>query len=296
MKKLVLFLISSCVTLAAGAQGVPSLLIGADPQGLAMGSATIARGADAFALDNNAAAMSLSDKEFAVAASYGIWAPGTAGSTLASVGTWYRLGDKFALGLSGKMLQDKPYDITSPTGQISGTFSPYDILGGLGASYAVTESISLGVTGRFVSSAIADNMKGSAFGADISAMYSSGALSAGLGLCNVGSSISYGGASYSLPMLVRGGGAYSTGAFIASAEVDYLLSGALMAGLGAEYCVADIVSVRAGYHYGDAAKAVPSYLSLGLGAEFAGVSLDLAYLTASETLGNTVLFGIGFSF
>ena len=69
-----------------------------------------------------------------------------------------------------------------------------------------------------------------------------------------------------------------------------------MAGLGLEYGIADIAFVRAGYHYGDAAKALPSYASLGLGAQFAGVSLDLAFLTASESLGNTLLFGLGYSF
>ena len=69
-----------------------------------------------------------------------------------------------------------------------------------------------------------------------------------------------------------------------------------MAGLGLEYTLADIVSLRGGFHYGDAAKALPTYASLGLGLQFAGVSLDVTFLTASQSLGNTLLFGLGYSF
>jgi len=54
--------------------------------------------------------------------------------------------------------------------------------------------------------------------------------------------------------------------------------------------------LRGGFHYGDAAKALPTYASLGLGLQYAGVRLDVAFLTASQSLGNTLLFGLGYSF
>ena len=79
-------------------------------------------------------------------------------------------------------------------------------------------------------------------------------------------------------------------------EADYLFNGGMMAGLGAEYCIADIAFLRAGYHYGDPANALASYASLGLGEVFSGFSIDLAFLTASETLGNTFMMGLGYSF
>ena len=80
------------------------------------------------------------------------------------------------------------------------------------------------------------------------------------------------------------------------AEVDYLFTGGLMAGLGVEYTIVDIVSLRGGFHYGDPAKAVPMYASVGLGVKFAGVHLDAAFLTASQTLGNTLMIGLGYAF
>ena len=70
----------------------------------------------------------------------------------------------------------------------------------------------------------------------------------------------------------------------------------MMLGIGLEYCIQDIVSLRGGFHYGDPAKAIPTFVSLGLGAQFAGVHLDIAFLTASQTLGNTLMFGLGYSF
>ena len=97
-------------------------------------------------------------------------------------------------------------------------------------------------------------------------------------------------------MAAVSGGVRPVAGLTVGAEVDYLFSGALMAGLGVEYTIVDIVSLRGGFHYGDAAKAIPMYASLGLGVKFAGVHLDFSYLLASQTLGNSLLFGLGYSF
>ena len=296
MKKIISILFATTFALAASAQALPSLLIGADPAALATGGASVARPAGAFAVDNGAAAMSLSDKTFDVSATYGMWAPKTASNSLIGLGAFYKVSDKLALGLSGRMLRDKPYDITTAGGQITGQFSPSDLVAGLGLSYAVTDGLSLGVSARMVSSAIGESMKGTAFGADVSAMYAAGGFSGALAVCNLGSPISYGGTSYAQPMLARAGTAYCISGLTASAEVDYLFAGALMAGLGLEYCIADIVSLRGGFHYGDDAKALPTYASLGLGLQYAGIHLDVTFLTTSQTIGNSLLFGLGYAF
>ena len=69
-----------------------------------------------------------------------------------------------------------------------------------------------------------------------------------------------------------------------------------MAAFGVEYGIADIVFVRGGFHYGDNAKGIPTYASLGLGVQFAGVHLDAAYLTASKTLRNSLQISLGYAF
>ena len=296
MKKICVFLFAISFALCASAQAVPSLLIGSDPVAFSTGGAVLARPADAFAVDNNAAAMALSAGTFDVAATYGKWAPKTADNMVVGLGTFYKVNDKLALGLSGRVLRDQPYDIASAGGQVTGSFTPMDVVAGLGLSYAVMDGLSLGVSARMVSSSIAADMKGTSFAADITAMYAQDAFSAALGVCNLGSPMSYGGASYALPMLVKAGGAYAAAGLTASAEVDYLFSGALMAGLGLEYGIEDIVFLRGGFHYGDNAKAIPTYASLGLGVKYAGAHIDLAFLTASKTIGNSLMLCLGYAF
>lgn len=60
--------------------------------------------------------------------------------------------------------------------------------------------------------------------------------------------------------------------------------------------VSGIAFLRAGYHYGTQDKGLPSFASAGLGLKFAGVELNAAYLFASEALGGTMTFGLGYSF
>lgn len=60
--------------------------------------------------------------------------------------------------------------------------------------------------------------------------------------------------------------------------------------------VSGIAFLRAGYHYGTRDKGLPSFASTGLGLKFAGVELNAAYLFASEALGGTMTFGLGYSF
>jgi len=296
MKKILTFLFFLSVALGASAQSAPALLIGSDPAAYARGGAAVALPASAFAVDNNASAMSLAEDTFSVAATYGMWAPKSADNMVVGLGAWYRINEKFAVGLSGRMLRDKPYDITTVGGQITGSFTPNDLVVGLGLSYAFTDFLSVGLSARMLSSKIGESMSGSSFAGDLTVSYAQNGVSAALGVCNVGSPLSYGGASYALPMYAKLGGAYSIAGFTAGAEVDYLFSGALMAGIGLEYTIADIVSLRGGFHYGDAAKAIPTYASLGLGVKFAGVHLDAAFLLASKTLGNTLMLGLGYSF
>ena len=266
---------------AAFAQAGSTLLIPADARSLAMAGTTLRPEAS----------------KLEVKAFYGMWAPKTAGSTLAGGDVFFRASDRFALSVEGRTFLDKPYEIASAQGMVKGEFRPSDLIVGLGASFAATDFLSIGVKARMLSSSIAENARGMAFCADLRVGLERESFSVGLGARNIGSQLSYGVGSYPLPMLAALDGAMRPlDGLTLAAELDYLFSGALMAGLGVEYTIADIVSLRGGFHYGDAAKALPTYASLGLGLQFAGVSLDVAFLTASQSLGNTLLFGLGYSF
>lgn len=281
MKKIIsiTFFILSAATLFA--QGGSALLIPSDTRAIAMGVSELQpaaqkRGAQAF---------------------FGMWAPKTANNTISGLEAFYRLNDKLFFTLDGCSLVDKPYTVYNEQGAPSKTFTPFDFIIGLGAAYSISDRISVGAKAHILSSKIAPEINGSAFCADISAEYQTELFSAGLAIRNLGTKLDYGAGGYPLPSLVALGGTVSPiQDLTAVLEVDYLFSGALMAGLGVEYTFIDMVSVRGGFHYGDAEKALPTYASLGLGAKFAGIRLDAAFLTASETLGNTFLIGVGYSF
>ena len=281
MKKILILLTFMLAAQAAFAQAVPALLVPADSRALSMGGVVLP--SDAGKLD--------------VRAFYGMWAPKSAGNTLVGGDAFLRVGGRVALSLEGRAFLDKPYDIASSTGQVTGTFRPVDWTAGAGVTVGISDAFAIGVKARMVSSAIAANAKGSAFCGDVSFSYTGNIVSASIGARNLGSKISYGGDSYSLPALAAlQGSVMPLNGFTIGAEVDYLFSGALMAGLGLEYTFAEIVSLRGGFHYGDAAKAIPTYASVGLGVQFAGFRLDAAFLTASKTLGNTLMVGLGYSF
>ena len=288
--------IFAALSLSASAQSMSSLLIPVDPVSASLASSAAAGEATAFAAAVNASAMSFSADRFKAAVSYGSWAPDAADSKAVNAGAFFRLGERASLGFTGSYFLDREMEISSATGAVTGTFTPKDIVARLGFSYLITDCLSAGVTANVISSSVGPDLSGTAFGGDISVMYRQNGLNAVLGLCNLGTSISYGGDSYSMPMYARAGAAYSVAGLTLSAEADYLTEGAFSAAAGAEYNIADIAFLRAGYHYGAEDMGLPSFASAGLGLKFAGVELNAAYLLASDTLGGTLLLGLGYSF
>ncbi|MBR6457114.1 MAG: PorV/PorQ family protein [Bacteroidales bacterium] len=281
MKKIFASVVLVLFAAAVYAQGGSALLIPSDARALAMGVSALQPGAST--LDANVF--------------YGMWAPQTVDNTVLGADAFFRLNDRLAFSVEGRSLKDKPYTVTNAKGVAEGEFTPSDMIVGLGASYFINEQLSVGLKARMLSSSIAPDIKGSAMCFDLRAGYATELFNAGLSLRNVGSQIDYGAGGYALPAYAALDGTVSpVDGLTAAFDAGYLFSGALMAGLGVEYTVLDMVSLRAGYHYGDAAKALPSYASAGLGVQFAGLKLDAAYLLASDALGSTLFLSLGYAF
>lgn len=301
MKRIIVLLLSVAATIVASAQAVPSLLIPSDPVALSMTGVSVSGGADAYAVENNSALMAFSEKKMEAAVGYMTWAPSTAASTALSMGGYYALNEKLAFGLSGKLFKDKALEGVTTSGTAKGTYNPQDMVVSLGVSYLAMQGLSAGLSLKYISSSLGGGMSGTAFAADLGVAYSKDALSAGVSIANIGTPISYGGGSYPLPMLVRAGGSYAlnlgeSSTLGLSAEADYIFSGGIMAGAGAEFAFNDTAFVRAGIHYGNEEKAVPTFAALGLGVKFMGIKLDVAYLLANASIGSTLALGLGYSF
>lgn len=289
MKKLISVIILLCALSAMSlrAQSASSLLINWDTESIAKGSS-----------QTDAAEFAMSEHKSVNDAVYGTWAPESANCSIIGATASFIFGESIALRIQGVNIKDKIASKSfNQLGAPTGEFFPEDMIIAAGLAYRFADAFSVGVDIKSFSSKIGKELAGNSFAADISAAYSKNGVRAGVSLRNLGSKISYGGGTaYDLPMLVRANGAYSVAGFTASAEVNYLFSGALMAGVGAEYSIKDIVFLRAGYHYGNEKKAVPSFASCGLGLEFYGIRLNAAYLLGSKTLGGTMLFGLGYEF
>ncbi len=165
-----------------------------------------------------------------------------------------------------------------------------------GAFLKVNDRLSVGVSAKMLRSSIGPELSGTAIGGDLCAMYRKEFWSASVALCNLGTPITYGGKSYAMPVYSRAGGTAKLLNFTFCAEADYLFDGAFSAAAGAEYSVLDMFFARAGYHYGSSDKGLPSFAAIGCGVKFFGIELNLACLLSSETLKETVCFGLAYSF
>ena len=293
---------------------LPSLVLGPEIAGGSTAALSVARGEGAFALDNNVAAMPFSSgKLLDAAVAYSLWMPSLTADNYVSAGVTFKPIKSLGIGLSFRDRIQKPYQITTDSGSDSrdGTFKPGEFNCALGVSYAFLPYLSAGVSLRLLRSSLAPSAAGMAFGTDIALAYRQAfgrnVISAGLSANNLGTKIKYGENAYAQPSLLKAGAAYSYllggkdarsshSSLTAAAEFDLLFAGGMMASAGLEYGFKDMVFVRAGYHYGDSQKAVPSFANVGVGLKFFGVSLNAAYLFGSENLGNSFSVSLGYSF
>lgn len=294
-------LILSVSGVAINAQTLPSLMLDQDPASLALGMSGVASQAGAFAIQNNVAAISLSEKTLDAQAGFGTWQPSYSNLKTIGAGAVYRMG-KLGFGVDVKMLKLPSYSGVSGNGSDirDSEFSPSEMNLAAGASYAVMDCLSAGVTLRYTGSNLAADASAAVFGADIALYYAKEALSAGISINNIGSKVKYSETAYPQPMMAKIGAGYDidlgTSALAFTAEADVIFTGGIMAGAGCEYSFKDMVFARAGYHYGNSVNAVPSYASAGLGLNVFGAQLNFAYLFASPVLANSMCVSLGYSF
>lgn len=262
------------------------------------GSASTGASAAMAAFDNPAM-LAFAPARLDAALSYGRWAPASR-NTLSNnlgAGVAVRLAQRFALS-AGAVMQLRPQQDFGPT---YGTYSPKDWMIGLAASFAFSEHVSLGVNGRYVRQQL---MQDYAIGsAAFSAMvqYRLKGLNVAAGVANFGGGVkSENGKTAPLPASARIAADYEftlgPGKMGAALDGDYYFSGKLGVSAGLRYAFRDVLFARAGYRFASAGAALPSHLALGLGAKFRGICLDVTYITANRTIGNSLAVSLGYRF
>ena len=221
-------LILSVSGVAINAQTLPSLMLDQDPASLALGMSGVASQAGAFAIQNNVAAISLSEKTLDAQAGFGTWQPSYSNLKIIGAGAVYRMG-KLGFGVDVKMLKLPSYSGVSGNGSDirDSEFSPSEMNLAAGASYAVMDCLSAGVTLRYTGSNLAADASAAVFGADLALYYAKEALSAGISINNIGSKVKYSETAYPQPMMAKIGAGYDldlgTSALAFTAEADVIL-------------------------------------------------------------------------
>lgn len=180
-------------------------------------------------------------------------------------------------------------------------YDPAEMLVSAGLSYVFLDFLSLGVNVYYGKEQTMANHFNSAFAADVFVAGKLGGLDFAAGANALGQKVkSENTGDFSLPsaLTLAAGYAYELmedHLLTARAKVDSYFSGALAAGAGVEYCWSGMLSARAGYHYGGD-SIIPSYASAGLGLRYSGITLDAAYLFASDVLGGSFAISAGVRF
>ncbi len=303
MKKTIIIISALLAALGLDAQNTAAGFLNSSPdaQALAQGGASAAMEATAYSFWNNPAAASLSDRKFAAGVSYGMMQPKLSKADMAAFAGYGRITDRISVQAAAKYYMHKPYDLVSPEGIYDGSFTPKEYSVGAGMSYRIIPCLSAGAGLSYIGSDIGGLKSAGAFSVNLGLFFKMKALTAGLTASNIGTSINYGGeATYSLPMDISLGAAYKLGKPEKS-NIDISVQAGMLpldksfrAAAGLRYNYAGLFHVSAGYSFA-ADKDAPSYLTLGAGAEIAGISFDFCYL-AGSVIANTLMFNLGYAF
>lgn len=277
-----------------------------DPATAAMGGADMLNtNTTAYSAFGNAAAGVFSAKTMDVAASYQMWSPKTFRNSFINAGASYKIGGQLLVSAGMTMGSNPEYDMYDENGESAGTFKPKDMGVGLGVAYKLVDILAVGANFKYASSTLAQGHGYNAVAADLMLMAKLPVgFKAAAGVRSLGSSVKAAdGTSFALPSSVAAGVGFEAKSLKhkidADVDFDYYLKDGVAASVGAYYSYDDMVTVRAGYHYGGK-TVVPSFLSAGIGAGYSGVRLDISYVMftgdVTDFIKNTITFGLGYSF
>ena len=313
-KHIIIACVALLCTMQARAQGQDLSVLAANPDArtAAMGNAAVA--ADGMYLYNNPSAFLCANKKFSADASASIYEKtegyeGTFGLYTATVG--YKFANRHAAFAGFRYaggLKLKGYDML---GEPTKDYKPYNWTIDLGYAYMIGNSFSAYAVGNVIFSHLSKNAVGGAF--TIGASYQKSTTTAGNKSANlmldakvgaIGPQLDYGnGNKTTMPTYVavggaltvdvadkhQVGGAWSTRYFFRPSEYKTLMLGA-----GLEYTYNKMVSLRAGYEYGDRNL---SHFTMGAGFKYGGLHLNGAYMLKTANAGSSYCtIGLGYDF
>ena len=306
-KHIIIACVALLCTMQARAQGQDLSVLAANPDArtAAMGNAAVA--ADGMYLYNNPSAFLCANKKLSADASASIYEKtegyeGTFGLYTATVG--YKFANRHAAFAGFRYaggLKLKGYDML---GEPTKDYQPYNWTIDLGYAYMIGNGFSAYAVGNVIFSHLSKNAVGGAF--TIGASYQKSTTTAGNKSANLMLDAKVGaigphkttmptyvavGGALTLDVADKHqvGGAWSTRYFFRPSEYKTLMLGA-----GLEYTYNKMVSLRAGYEYGDRNL---SHITMGAGFKYGGLHLNGAYMLKTANAGSSYCtIGLGYDF
>ena len=296
---------------AAGAnEAMGSLRVDRDPVLLSMAGAGFAMTSSnqAYAAFGNPAAAAISPKKLEAGVSYGSWAPKYAAGSQISAGVTGHVKKSVALSLgfsrTGYPGLDfepasafKPSDLVVRAGVGFAVSESFDLMARAGLGFAVSESFGIGFTAGYAKEALLSDYSLSAFSVSALAQYRIAGLNLAGGIVHLGGKVA---SAYPLPSSAKlaadYGFEFGNSNLHVALDGDYYFSGNYSVALGLNAGIGGIGFVRGGYRLASANAAIPSGLGLGAGFAWHGISLDVSFVTASETVGGSWMAGLGYRF
>jgi len=266
--------------------GVPFLNVPGDAYTVSRGGATVGSGANSFSFFSNTSAAVFSENDFSAGLSYGKWCPDASDNKIINFGTIIKLSSKTSLSAGYKNFGYNDITTSNSLGIPDREVSPREMSIGIGVAYKLTNKLSVGLNANYISSDLVYE-DASAVAFDFSATYIINHLNIGISASNIGNKIDYGNSKNDLPSVIKTGGQYTfnlgENSLSTNLETDYLLNeSTLSGGIGGEFIYKSSLAIRAGYHIADKQKTIPSYASVGLGANLKYINLNFAYIMAGE--------------
>lgn len=296
MKKTgILLALLSGIFMGTRAQSVSFLNVNPDLRSAALGNGGIALDGNASALYVNPSASLFAEAKAAVSYAYLSWMRESGHERQLHALTGYvHIGNQNGLLGGIRYFAHDKIRMTDENGSPTGNFRPKEFSLDLAYARKLSRHWSAAAGIHYISSDMGrlnEAKKGSAFAADLSAMYHAPHWNFALALCHFGSKIDYGFGRYELPATLKAGGAYrhdfsEKHRLTANAEMDFRMQPSdykgAEAGLGIEYRYRGLLALRAGYHLGNEKKTGPSYATVGGGVMFRRAEIQATYWIAEN--------------
>lgn len=185
-------------------------------------------------------------------------------------------------------------DPTRPTATPDGTFTSNEMAIGLTASRRFSPDLSMGLTGKYVYSKIADE-EANGFAADFGLLYQPdfNNVTIGFSISNLGQKLTYIEEAYELPTIVRAGISYPVNHFATMAiDINKASDSDLRVQGGLELSFRDMLSVRGGYKLNYDTES----FAAGTGIKLKHYRVDYAFVPYSDDLGDSHYFSFGLQF